>query len=68
MPQFALYKGIEPLSSGRKPSALTTMLIELIAVHTRIELVSPERQSGRIAITPMNQIVHLPGFEPRLKD
>ena len=31
------------------------MLIELFAVHTRIELVSPERQSGRIAITPMNQ-------------
>ena len=34
----------------------TIIRTELFAVHTRIELVSPKRQSGRIAITPMTQL------------
>jgi hypothetical protein len=29
-PHFVLHKGIEPLSSGRKPDALTAMLMEQI--------------------------------------
>lgn len=47
---FSVLSGIEPCSAEPQPAVLPFKLKAPSAAYTRIELVAPERQSGRLPL------------------
>lgn len=61
---FVFHKGIEPLSSGRKPDALTAMLMEHVNQPTRNRTWTTRVLFLHAAITLSAVFVEVAGFEP----